>query len=502
MVAVEPLEPTSAGAELFRTRALAVDATVDLDAHHSDVVDICQRLDGIPLAIELAAGRTRAFTPADLRARLDDSLPLLTGGQRTAAARHRTLETTIRWSYDLLDAGEQNLLRRLPIFVGAFDLAAAEAVGGDAPSDDRQVDNLLAGLVERSMVAVERGQSGRRFRLLETIRQFAATLAPEEDGLAKRHARWCGERVAQIGDQLRGWTEIEGTEPLAELWPDLRATLAWACARRDPDRATALLRPVATELALRARHGVGDFAERILDITPVSSAATRAAFPGPPSAARRPATSRRTVGSSTVAASPTIRWPGNARAYVSGDGAALHRCLPDVASALEACGDDATARFVQLMAAGLLLSAGRFSEVDTLVSALAEQYRRQSPPNLLHQALQTLGYSASLQQRTADVEQYFYEAALGQWSGGGSISLPPRGDRAEAVEILCGYIDELLEHDNVVAASVVSIEFINMMAAMERYAEARQMIRYLAGVMPTTRGRRSRSAGTICPMPT
>lgn len=151
VLVVEPLDP-AAGAELFHARALAADRTYDARAHHRHVEEICRRLDGIPLAIELAAARTISHRPVDLVARLDDRLRV-TGGRRTGAARHRTLRAAIQWSYDLLTPAEQTLFQRLSVFTAPFDLSAAEAV-----ADEQDVDDLLGDLVERSMVTVAFGR--------------------------------------------------------------------------------------------------------------------------------------------------------------------------------------------------------------------------------------------------------------------------------------------------------------------------------------------------------
>ena len=129
---------------------------------------ICARLDGLPLAIELAAARLHMLSAAEIAARLDDRFRLLTGGARTAVDRHRTLRATIDWSYDLLDADSQTLLRRLSVFAGGFDLAAAEAVGGPDALD------LLSGLVDRSWVAVE-PPGGRHLPATGSSRRSAST---------------------------------------------------------------------------------------------------------------------------------------------------------------------------------------------------------------------------------------------------------------------------------------------------------------------------------------
>lgn len=160
------------------------------------------------------------LTPEQLLARLDDRLRLLGGGRRTSAERHRTLRATIRWSYELLSRPEQVLFERLAVFAGPFDLAAAEAVTADENLDTVDVDHLLGAVVDRSMVTVDAGPFGRRFRMLETLWQFASEKLATHSNVSDvgdRHARWCRDKVAGIGTLLRGHGEIEGVARLAEL---------------------------------------------------------------------------------------------------------------------------------------------------------------------------------------------------------------------------------------------------------------------------------------------
>jgi len=158
-------------------RAAAADPSFRLTAGNAEpVARICRRLDGIPLALELAAARFRMLTPAEAAARLDDRFRLLTRGSRTVLDRHRTLRAAVDWGYELLSPSERTVLNRLSVFAGSFDLEAAEAVVPDRAAVGRDdVLDLLGLLVDRSWVVVEAGASDRtRYRLLETIRQYAA----------------------------------------------------------------------------------------------------------------------------------------------------------------------------------------------------------------------------------------------------------------------------------------------------------------------------------------
>ena len=161
------------------------------------VVEICRHLDGIPLAIELAAARVRAMAPAEIARRLDERFRLLAGGSRRSQERHRTLLATVSWSHDLLTDDEKIVFRRLAVFPASFDLAAAEAVAGDGAVD--VVDCVLR-LVDRSLVVYE--PEDDRYRLLETLRQYGADRladAGETEATRERHARHFlafAERVA------------------------------------------------------------------------------------------------------------------------------------------------------------------------------------------------------------------------------------------------------------------------------------------------------------------
>ncbi len=147
------------------------------------VVSVCRRLDGMPLAIELAAARLRSMSLAELADRLDQRFRLLTGGSRTALERQQTLRATVSWSYALLTGPEQVLLARLSVFADGFDLAAAEEVCGSGDIEMVDVADLLGSLVDKSLVAAESACAALRYRLLETIRLFAA------------------ERLAEAGDE-------------------------------------------------------------------------------------------------------------------------------------------------------------------------------------------------------------------------------------------------------------------------------------------------------------
>lgn len=218
---------------LFLERAQAAAPAFRLtQANCAAVAAICRRLDGLPLALELVAARVRALTPTELLARIDSLLPLLVGGSRDLPQRQQTMAAAIGWSYRLLGPAEQALFRRLSVFAGGWSLDAAEAVaaGGEIAVDD--VVDLLASLVEQSLVVAEAGPEGStRYRMLEPIRQFAAQCleeASERDALRDSHLRWCLSIATQAAQELRGPAQQYWLGRLEQDHDNLRAALAWA----------------------------------------------------------------------------------------------------------------------------------------------------------------------------------------------------------------------------------------------------------------------------------
>jgi len=186
---VPPLEQSDA-LQLFDARARAVLPIFAIEPHNAeDVARICARLDGIPLAIELAAARAKVLSIKQIAERLNDAFSLLASGSRTLP-RHRTLRATIDWSWRLITPDEQKVFRRLAVFAGSFSLDAADAVCRDSSSDAPILD-VLSSLVDKSLVIAERSAGKARYRLLETVRQFAAEKLGESDEraiLTERHA--------------------------------------------------------------------------------------------------------------------------------------------------------------------------------------------------------------------------------------------------------------------------------------------------------------------------
>jgi predicted ATPase len=237
---VPPLRPLDA-VELFEARVRAAGGRVELtDETRAVIADICARLDGLPLAIELAAARTRAFPVQQLASRLHDRFRLLTGGARTALPRQQTLRAVVDWSYELLFTDEQRVFERLSVFPGGCDLATAELVcaTGDLSSED--IADLVQALVDKSLVIAVSDGDHVRFTQLQTLVQYGKEKLAERgdagavrDAMAAHFAQLCARSAtAYIGDEQRAWLRAIDTER-----DNLRAALEWAIATDDADTA-------------------------------------------------------------------------------------------------------------------------------------------------------------------------------------------------------------------------------------------------------------------------
>lgn len=243
---------------LFVERARAVQPTFVLtDQNARAVAQLCRRLDGIPLAIELAAARVRTLPVEQIAARLDDRFRLLTGGSRAAAARHQTLRATIDWSYDLLTEPERAVLRRLSVFAGGASLEGAESVCAGDPVDAIEILDALGRLVEKSLVFTDPTSTEARFRLLETVREYARgrlVEAAEGDPTLRRHRDWYLALVDEASPAFfRGPEPAELLRRLDLEHDDLRAALEWCLDQ--PGEGQSGLR-IAAGLWRYAAHGV------------------------------------------------------------------------------------------------------------------------------------------------------------------------------------------------------------------------------------------------------
>jgi predicted ATPase/DNA-binding SARP family transcriptional activator len=242
--------------ELFVQRATQAKPQFDLtDENAGAVAEICRRLDGLPLALELAAARVKLFAPAALLSRLQDRLTLLAGGGRDAPPRQRTLRDTIQWSYDLLEPEEQRLFRRLTVFAGGCTLEAAETVcAGDGIEAGDILEHLTL-LVEKSLVVVDDRQiEESRYRLLETIRQYGAEqlgASGEERRLRERHRDW----FLALAEKAEPFVGGENRGPLLDTFEreldNLRAALQWS---REQGEAALELRLAAALILFWGSH--------------------------------------------------------------------------------------------------------------------------------------------------------------------------------------------------------------------------------------------------------
>ena len=228
----------SEAARLFVERAAQVAPDFELRPENVQAVaQVCQRLDGIPLAIELAAGRMRVLSVTQVAARLDNAFRLLTEGSRAVLPRHQTLKAAIDWSYDLLFPKERLLLQRLSVFAGGWTLESAEAICADDEDGDGDpialddVLDLLEQLVDKSLVSVQPGESENHYRMLEIIRQYGRDRLLEAGGSRKvrdRHLDTFAALTRQAELHLRGKGMLEWLSSLKEELGNLRAAMEWA----------------------------------------------------------------------------------------------------------------------------------------------------------------------------------------------------------------------------------------------------------------------------------
>jgi len=502
VVTVGSLDPRRAGADLFLARVAAA-GQAPVHPNRGEVAEICRRLDGIPLAIELAAARLRSLSPNDLLDRLDrnEGLALLARrGRPTAGDRHQTLRAAISWSHDLMEPAERTLFQRLSVFTGPFDLAAAEAVAGDQPSpedtnaehlDRLEVDRILGDLVDRSMVNIESGPFGRRFRLLQPIRDYGAEqLATSGDArtTASRHTDWCLSRVRYIGRLLAGWDEIEGVMRLEEFWPNLRTAYDRICDAGDHVVGRELIRPVLGEIVLRSHNELGDWVERLLTVTPPDD--EDGLIFGLYWSAHRYAVNQDPAGYQRLIdryGEPDHILMKHGWAFVTGDYQTQAETSLAAGAELRRHGDHHLAERTDINRATALLNLGRPAEQQTLGERLVERYQAQGPPTYLNWSLMLLGYNALFQGQPEQADTWFDRAI--------DVLVPPRthtpsqahearrvfrgGDQRRAYRILRTHVVTMLETDNMQGGLIAAIEYVNMMAAVDRLPAAARVVGHL-----------------------
>lgn len=246
---VEPgAEGSYSALRLFIDRATAVQPTFEIDdTNRPALIALCRQLDGMPLAIELAAVRMRVLSINEIAARISDRFALLTKGDRGLAPRHQTLLATMDWSFALCSADEQVMWATLSVFEGGFTLAAAEQIHPDQPPG--HVLDVLTGLVEKSVLIKDERESHARFRMLETVRQYGISLgklAGTEGATRERHRRYCFDLLTQTAAGWFGPDQLLWTRRLWEEYPNIRAAL---------DDAYSHEQTVAEAARLTGRHG-------------------------------------------------------------------------------------------------------------------------------------------------------------------------------------------------------------------------------------------------------
>ena len=451
---------------------------------------MCRQLDGVPLAIELAAARTSTLSPTQLLERLGDRFRLL-ADRRASSRRQATLEGAVAWSHDLLGADERALFARLSVFAGPFDLAAAEAVGAGGGLDPIDVDRLLGDLVEQSMVVALDGPSGRRFRLLETLRQFASARLTDADGTAEveaRHAAWVAEEITRIGTLIAGPEEAAGVRRLDALWPNLRVAVDRAVLTGDLALAGRLVWPVVTEMSTRRRGEMGAWAERILDLGPDDEATLLFWLTW--------ALHRHMQSGNREAFEALVERYGHhehplvqvCRWYLYEDGAAMLAAGPAAVDWLRTQDHAHAADHMAMTAIGSgLMTTGRFAEAVAQFESWAERYAASGPPTFHYFSLGFLGYTLQLTGEVDRARECFLAAA--------DIPVPPgtyaatrpaevealhhRGDHDRALALLAEHIDDVLAMGTVDVVRLVAVAFINVMTGLGRAQEAAPALAYL-----------------------
>jgi predicted ATPase/DNA-binding SARP family transcriptional activator len=427
---VPPMHESEA-VQLFLERAQSVLPSFAItDANVDAVREICRRLDGIPLAIELAAARVRVLSPQQIADRLSDAFSVLGGGSRTALARQRTLRGAIDWSFALLTPHEQRLLLRLSVFAGSFSIDAVETICTGAPLDDASVLDELSGLVDKSLVVMAVAGDDARYRLLETVRQYAEEQRRKTDeceGLRDRHAAWYIARAERAEPKLFGGAADMSviTEITADVG-NFRSAFDWCAAE-----------PARVEPGLRGAYALhwywfaqGQFEEGRQRLQLAQRFAADASIPA------------RTRGLAMIALGHIHLWQGRpqdaqtcmqqaldllqptdenfaiayaqnglgAALYLSGDIAHAEPFFTEAARRAERFPDHVLRVIIHYWIGRMLLDAGRLDEADAALKFATVAGRRiRHRPGIAHPLLMT-GVLASVRGNASEAHTAFLEA--------------------------------------------------------------------------------------------
>ena len=391
---VLPLQLESEAVQLFVARAEAAQPSFALTPETLPaVVEICRRLDGLPLAIELAAARVRILPPKQLLARLDDRLRILTGGPREAPTRQQTLRQTISWSHDLLLPDEQTLFRRLAVFGGHPTLDAVEAVGRELETSRNRVDpsldilDLLTSFVEKSLIhQADAADGDPRFGLLQTVRDFGLEqLAASGEDVQVRdvHARYFAQELAQALPELYGPEQREWLDRCEADRDDLRDALRWLLDRREIEDALHVVDALWRFWLLRGYYSEGsDALAQVLD---ASSTATPLAR------------TRALIGAGALAGA-------------KGEHERALTLLEEALSLAEDGGDDLMMARAHSAIAAIALDLGDFDRATHHHKAAVPLYRQAGFPTGTAQALIGLGTLAAYQEHDEQAVHLFNEA--------------------------------------------------------------------------------------------
>jgi predicted ATPase/class 3 adenylate cyclase len=388
---------------LFMDRAAATRSSLHLDASNAEqIVEICRRLDAIPLAIELASARVTSMSPAEIAALLDERFRLLTGGRRRGVERHHTLRATVEWSYSLLDERERVVFDRLGVFAGSFDADAATAVASGDEFAAWDVRDALDDLAAKSMVVMDDGpDASTRFRLLETLRQYALerlddSVQTEEH--RRRHAEHYAAFAEAAGPGLRGPDEAVWAPRFDAELDNLRAAVAWALDAEAPADAELGIRIIAALIRqddYRPSSGLGEWAEaaraRAESSAPgrrtavLAIAAWTAVLDGDFDRARTRALEALRDGLPSDTPMPSVAYAALlCAAWNIGDHAAALQTVTDGQQALDAIGAEANSHLLlESLGAQVLWDAGRPDDARVAADNLLRRARALANPSEL-----------------------------------------------------------------------------------------------------------------------